>query len=80
MIKFGLLLLAGIAIFIWGLLTANHAPFQDWTYRREFKGHIDRHSSQYRDAISAMAVTGSGAALAGGLMVMLALAGMGVLD
>jgi hypothetical protein len=85
--KAGYLLLfsIGLGVCILGLLQAAHSPFQRWWYGTrwytpERRGPIDVNSDQYKTAIIHMKITGSRAALIGGLLVIFSLAQLGLLN
>jgi hypothetical protein len=65
--KYFLLLVLGVSIFVIGLLNAAHKPFQDWRLAREKKS-VKLDSEEYRTAIFNMKISGSGLALIGGLL------------
>jgi hypothetical protein len=77
--KYVLLLAAGLTIFVLGLLLAAHKPFQDWRLSHE-KKPIDPKSEEYQTAIFHMKINGSGVALLGGLLILTALSGLGLID
>lgn len=80
MLKFILLLVTGVPVLVWSLLMATHRPLQDWLYRRDNKGPLNRDSAEYKEAAAHMMIRAGGGVLLGGLMIIYALAKLGLLD
>jgi hypothetical protein len=73
------LLCLGGAMLAWGLLLSTHARFQRWDYHRTEKKWPDENSKEYQTAQAHMRISGARAGLMGGLLVVFALAQLGVL-
>ena len=70
----------GGALFTWSLLLATNSRFQQWNYHRTEGKWPDIDSKEYQTALIHMRIAGSRAALIGGLMMVFALAQLGLLD
>ena len=80
MIKLVIMLIAGIVLAIYGLLTTAHRPFQEWLYRREKGISADLKSKEFEQARSVYQIGGAGAGVTGFILVMIALSDMGLID
>jgi hypothetical protein len=69
----------GTIIFVGGLLQSTYPPFQRWLYRYTDKKLPDIYSDEYKASVANMRIVGSRAALAGGLLMIFALAQLGLL-
>jgi hypothetical protein len=74
------MLIGGIILTIYGLLTTAHRPFQDWQYRREKGPSADLKSKEYEQVRSVYQIGGAGAFVAGFLLTMIALSDLGIID
>ncbi|WP_292530884.1 hypothetical protein [Methylocystis sp.] len=75
-----MLLVLGTAIFVLGLLVAAHPPFQYWWYRFneiDKKKIVAQNSEEYKNIAFHIKISGSGAALIGGLLTIDALGELG---
>jgi hypothetical protein len=75
-----LLLIIGGAIMTWGVLLATYSPFQRWNYHRTEGAWPDVKSDKYQNDVANMRIAGSKGAFIGALMVIFALAQLGLLD
>jgi hypothetical protein len=83
-VGYGALLLLGLAMFVFGLLQAAHAPFQRWWYSTEWsnpehKALADENSDEYKIVVANMRMAGSRGAGVGALIVLTALSALGLI-
>jgi hypothetical protein len=74
----------GVIMFVLGLLTAGHAPFQYWRYSSQWhnpdrKGPVDVNSEDYKISIASMKMMGGGLITGGGLLIAMALSDLGLI-
>jgi hypothetical protein len=79
MLKLAFMLVGGIILMGYGLLTTAHRPFQDWLYRREKGRSADLKSKECERMRSVYQIGGAGAGMAGFILIMLALSGLGLI-